>query len=80
MFELPGNITCKIKAPSSGILQSKIRQLRSATEVQSKVAGVKQRCLGLGIWNRQKLAEHLLAETWFCVAKPVAGSSHLRLK
>ena len=41
---------------------------------------MKQWCLGLEVWNRQKLAKHLLAETWFCVAKPVAGSSYLRLK
>ena len=52
---------CKIKAPSSGILESKIRQLRSMMKVQSKVSEVKQRCLGLGTWKRWKLAKHLLA-------------------
>lgn len=61
MFELTGDITCKIKAPSSGILESKIRQLRSMMKVQSKVSEVKQRCLGLGTWKRWKLAKHLLA-------------------
>lgn len=49
-------------------------------ELQGGNVEVKQECLGPGTRSGQKLAKHLLAETWFYVAKAVAGSSHPRLK